>query len=242
MDAIWLPTRPQGAKEGVLCAWGISVTGERVLLAVMLGMRESQKDWTALARDLTGRGLQCPQLIVSDGSPGLITTIEQCWPGADRQRCTVHRLRNLLAKLPEAERERVRSAYWQILDDAQSIAEGEQGMRALIGQLTDHGYHAAAACLADDLPALLVGLSYPLRHRRKSRSTNLLERSLGEVRRRTKVISRFPGEQSCLSLCWARLVRLLRNAAPKKPETLDPTGRAPRSQPVTAPTKTSQAP
>ena len=115
LDAIYLPVRPSGAKEGVLCAWGISETGERVLLAVMLGMRESVDDWTALGRDLTGRGLPCPQLVVADGAPGLNNAIEQCWPEADRQRCTVHRLRNLLAKLPERERERVRAAYWQAL-------------------------------------------------------------------------------------------------------------------------------
>ena len=56
-----------------------------------------------------------------------------------------------------------------------------------------------------DLEALCVHLDYPLKHRRRWRSTNLLERSLGEVRRRTKVIGRFPGESSCLSLCWAVL-------------------------------------
>jgi transposase-like protein len=50
-----------------------------------------------------------------------------------------------------------------------------------------------------------VHLRYPLKHRRRWRSTNLLERSLGEVRRRTKVIGRFPGQTSCLSLCWAVL-------------------------------------
>jgi putative transposase len=205
LDAIYLPVRPSGAKEGVLCAWGISETGERVLLAVMLGMRESEEDWLALGRNLTGRGLPCPQLVVADGAPGLNNAIEQCWPEADRQRCTVHRLRNLLAKLPERERERVRAAYWQALDEADSINDGERRMRELIGELTDTGYHAAAACLADDLDALIVHLKYPLRHRRKWRSTNLLERSLGEVRRRTKVIGRFPGEHSCLSLCWAVL-------------------------------------
>jgi putative transposase len=205
LDAIYLPVRPSGAKEGVLCAWGIAETGERVLLSVMLGMREAEEDWLALGRDLTRRGLPCPQLVVADGAPGLIGAIEQCWSEADRQRCTVHRLRNVLAKLPERERERVRAAYWQVLDEAQSIAEGERGMRVLIGELDQTGYTAAAACLAEDLDALLVHLRYPLRHRRKWRSTNLLERSLGEVRRRTKVIGRFPGESSCLSLCWAVL-------------------------------------
>jgi putative transposase len=59
--------------------------------------------------------------------------------------------------------------------------------------------------LADDLDALVVHLRYPIRHRRRWRSTNLLERSLGEVKRRTKVMGRFPGEDSCLTLVWAVL-------------------------------------
>ena len=70
---------------------------------------------------------------------------------------------------------------------------------------TRAGYTAAARCLADDLDALVVHLRYPTRHRRRWRSTNLLERSLGEVKRRTKVIGRFPGETSCLTLVWAVL-------------------------------------
>jgi hypothetical protein len=66
-------------------------------------------------------------------------------------------------------------------------------------------YPSAAACLAEDLPALCVHLKYFPRLRKRFRSSNLLERSLEEVRRRTKVIGRFPGETSCLSLCWAVL-------------------------------------
>lgn len=71
---------------------------------------------------------------------------------------------------------------------------------------------SAAACLAEDLPALCVHLEYPLRLRKRLRSTNLLERSLEEVKRRTKVIGRFPGETSCLSLCWAVLDLLIASA------------------------------
>jgi putative transposase len=205
LDAIYLPVRRSGAKEGVLCAWGVAETGERVLLSVALGMREAEQDWLDLGRELTARGLPAPLLLVADGAPGLITAIEQLWPTADRQRCTVHRLRNLLTKLPKRERERVRLAYWRALDEATDESDGRQRVGALIGELDRTGYAAAAACLADDLDALVAHLRYPLRHRRRWRSTNLLERSLGEVRRRTKVIGRFPGEQSCLSLCWAVL-------------------------------------
>lgn len=74
----------------------------------------------------------------------------------------------------------------------------------LVGELAS-AYPSAAACLADDVAALTVHLAYPLRLRRRLRSTNLLERSLEEVRRRTKVIGRFPGETSCLTLAWAVL-------------------------------------
>jgi len=209
LDATFLSVRPSGPKEGVLVAWGFSEDGERVLLAVMLGMRESSEDWLALARDLIGRGLGAPLLVVADGAPGLVKAIEQCWPASDRQRCCVHRARNLYAKLPERERERVKRAYWQALDDAISASDAKQRLRALVNELDTGGYSAAARCLADDLDALVVHLRYPSRHRRRWRSTNLLERSLGEVKRRTKVMGRFPGEDSCLSLVWAVLDLLI---------------------------------
>ena len=70
LDAIFLSVRPDGPKEGVLVAWGFTDAGERVLLSVMLGMRESYEDWQALGRDLIARGLGAPMLIVADGAPG----------------------------------------------------------------------------------------------------------------------------------------------------------------------------
>jgi putative transposase len=209
LDATFISVRPSGPKEGVLVAWGFTEAGERVLLAVMLGMRESYEDWQALGRDLIGRGLGAPMLIVADGAPGLIKAIEQCWPASDRQRCCVHRARNLYAKLPERERERVKHAYWQALDDAINEHDAKQRLRALVNDLDKGGFTAAAKCLADDLDALVVHLRYPPRHRRRWRSTNLLERSLGEVKRRTKVMGRFPGEDSCLTLVWAVLDLLI---------------------------------
>jgi len=205
LDAVFLSVRPEGPKEGVLVAWGFTEEGERVLLSVMLGMRESHEDWLALGRDLIARGLGAPLLIVADGAPGLIKAVEQCWPASDRQHCAVHRVRNLLAKLPERERDRIRAAYWEALDDATDERDGKRRLQMLVGELDRCGYTAAAKCLADDLDALVVHLRYPSTHRRRWRSTNLLERSLAEVKRRSKVIGRFPGETSCLTLVWAVL-------------------------------------
>jgi putative transposase len=209
LDATFVSVRPTGPKEGVLVAWGFTDEGERVLLQVMLGMRESYEDWQALGRDLIARGLGAPMLIVADGAPGLTKAIEQCWPASDRQRCCVHRARNLYAKLPERERERVKHAYWQALDDAINERDAKQRLQTLVDQLDKDGFIAASKCLADDLDALVVHLRYPTRHRRRWRSTNLLERSLGEVKRRTKVMGRFPGEDSCLTLVWAVLDLLI---------------------------------
>ena len=204
LDAIYLPVRPEGPKEGVLVAWGFTVEGERVLLDVCLGQRERVEDWLELGRGLIARGLRGPLLIVADGAPGLIRAITELWPEADRQRCAVHRLRNVLAKLPKRKdlHAGVRAAYWAALDEAADPAGAEAGLRALVGEL-EREYPSAAACLAQDLPALTIHLAYPLRLKKRLRSTNLLERSLEEVRRRTKVIGRFPGETSCLTLAWA---------------------------------------
>jgi putative transposase len=171
-------------------------------------MRESFEDWQALGRDLISRGLGAPMLIVADGAPGLIKAIEQCWPASDRQRCCVHRARNLYAKLPDRERERVKHAYWQALDDA-ITNDAKRRLQALVDQLDKDGLHRRRPLprrrprRARRAPAL------PVRHRRRWRSTNLLERSLGEVKRRTKVMGRFPGETSCLTLVWAVLDLLI---------------------------------
>jgi putative transposase len=213
LDAIYLPTRPSGQKEGVLVAWGYTTEGKRVLVAVRLGQRESHEDWLDLGRDLTRRGLRTPWFVVSDGAPGLVKAIEELWPEADRGRCAVHKLRNVVAKLPKRSglHDQVKAAYWAALDEATDPADAERRLRELVAEL-ERPYPSAAACLAEDLPALCIHLKYFPRLRKRFRSSNLLERSLEEVRRRTKVIGRFPGETSCLSMCWAVLDMFLAGA------------------------------
>src|SRR4030095_2432055 len=124
--------------------------------------------------------------------------IEEVWPQADRGRCAVHKLRNLLAKLPKRHtelREHVKRTYWAALEEAPAPAEPERRLPELIGEL-ERRYPSAAACLADDLPAVCVHLRYLPRLRKRLPSSNPLERSLEEAPPRTKVIGRFPGETS----------------------------------------------
>jgi putative transposase len=193
----------------VLVAWGFTEQGERVLLSVMLGMREAHEDWLALGRDLIARGLGAPLLIVADGAPGLIKAIEQCWPGSDRQRCCVHRARNLYAKLPERER------------SGPSRPTGRRSMTrsATATQSSDCKRWSASSTRAATPP---LPNAWPTTSTRSSctcathpdtgadgAQPTCSKRSLGEVKRRTKVMGRFPGEESCLSLVWAVLDLLI---------------------------------
>ncbi|MBV9546327.1 MAG: transposase, partial [Chloroflexi bacterium] len=123
------------------------------------------------------------------------------------------KLRNLVAKLPKRAglHDEVKAAYWAALDEATDAVDAERRLSKLLAEL-ERPYPSAAACLAEDLPALCIHLNYFPRLRKRFRSSNLLERSLEEVKRRTKVIGRFPGETSCLSMCWAVLDLFLAGA------------------------------
>lgn len=205
LDAIYLKLRPTDEPaEGVLVAWGITLEGQKVLLGLQLGSRESYESWLDFGRDLKKRGMRAPAMVVADGAPGIWKATRELWEHADEQRCTVHALRNITSKLPERLHREVKARYWQILDDATSAGEAKAGLLALAGDYRT-AYPSAMRTIDDHADQLVAHLRFPLEHRKRTRSTNLLERTFVEVRRRTKIIGRFPGETSALSLIWAVL-------------------------------------
>ena len=185
-------------------AWGVTLEGRKVLLGLALGSRESYENWLAFGRDLADRGLRAPALIVADGAPGLWKAARELWPAAEEQRCTVHALRNVTGKLPERHHREFKARWWRVFDDAASPADARRGLEAIVADYRG-AYPSAMAVITDNLDALVAHLRWPTEHRKRIRSTNLLERTFVEVRRRTKVIGRFPGETSALSLIWAVL-------------------------------------
>ncbi len=205
LDAIYLKLRPEDEPaEGVLCAWGVTLEGQKVLLGLALGSRESYESWLYFGRDLIERGLRAPALVVADGAPGLWKAARELWPQAAEQRCTVHALRQVTAKLPGRHHREVKARWWRIFDEADSPAEARDELVALAVEYRG-AYPSAAQVIERDVDALVSHLRFPSEHRKRIRSTNLLERTFVEVRRRTKVIGRFPGETSALSLVWAVL-------------------------------------
>jgi len=205
LDAIYLKLRPTDEPaEGVLVAWGITLEGQKVLLGLQLGSRESYESWLDFGRDLKARGMRAPALIVADGAPGIWKATRELFEHAAEQRCTVHALRNITSKLPERLHREVKARYWQVLDDAASAAEAKAGLLALAGDYRT-AYPSAMKTIDEHADQLVCHLRFPIEHRKRTRSTNLLERTFVEVRRRTKIIGRFPGETSALSLIWAVL-------------------------------------
>ena len=205
LDALYLKLRPDDQPaEGVLVAWGVTLEGRKVLLGLALGSRESYENWLAFGRDLVDRGLRAPALIIADGAPGLWKAARELWPAAEEQRCTVHALRNVTGKLPERHHREFKARWWRVFDDAASPVDARRGLEAIVADYRG-AYPSAMAVITDNLDALVAHLRWPTEHRKRIRSTNRLERTFVEVRRRTKVIGRFPGETSALSLIWAVL-------------------------------------
>jgi putative transposase len=205
LDAIYLKLRPDDTpSEGVLVCWGVTLEGRKVLLGLALGSRESYDSWLAFARDMIARGLRAPALVIADGAPGIWKAVRELWPDTLEQRCTVHALRNVTGKLPERHHQELKTRWWKAFDDARSPGEATRELQGIIADYRT-AYPSAMAVIQADLPALVTHLRFPSEHRKRIRTTNLLERTFVEVRRRTKVIGRFPGETSALTLIWAVL-------------------------------------
>ena len=214
LDASFFRMHPGSPAEPVLAAWGITTGGKPAFIGLAPGTGESADAWHAFLTDLKDRGLASPLLIISDGAPGLIAAIEQAYPKALRQRCLIHRCRNILAKIPAGMQAEVKDAYWKIFDTGDLKTPPGPKLAELTGARISEmaakysaTYPSAMKCLTTDAAGLTAYLRLPAEHHHRIRHSNFIERTFGETRRRTKVIGRLPGETSCLTLVWAVLDR-----------------------------------
>lgn len=136
-------------------------------------------------------------------------------PDSLRQRCLIHRARNILARVPTHVQGEVKAEFWKIFNDVDeapgtaALAEVRRRAKRFATKWRPL-YPAAVECFEDDFEHLVTYLRFPAEHWQRIRHSNFIERTFGETRRRVKVIGRLPGEQSCLSLVWAVLDRASR--------------------------------
>jgi putative transposase len=178
-------------KKQVLVAYGITLAGQKEIIAFRQASSESESQWEALLRDLYQRGLSgenC-RLVATDGCAGLHAALDAVYPFILRQRCWAHKLRNVSNRIR-------RKDVTECMAEAKKIYLASNRREAVkvfnnwkVRWL--ERYPDAVKCLERDLDELLNHMSCPLAHRIKVRTTNVIERSFREVRRRTRTISCF---------------------------------------------------
>lgn len=213
LDASFFKYHANAGAEPVLAAWGSTPTASRCSSG-STPRRPSRTDaWSGFLSDLGERGLGSALLVISDGAAGLISAAELTMPGALRQRCLIHRARNIVAKVSKNALAEVKADYWAIFDVPEEIEPGLDAV-AFANKRIDQvalrwrdSYPVAVRCLLSDRESLTVYLQMPREHWPRIRHSNLIERTFGQTRRRVKVIGRLPGEHSVTSLVWAVLDR-----------------------------------
>jgi putative transposase len=206
LDATYLKARVDGrvVSRAVVIATGVTVDGSREVLGLDVGDSEDGAFWTAFLRSLRARGLVGVQLVISDAHTGLKQAISAVMAGAAWQRCRVHFLRNVLARVPRGSAEMVAAAIRTILAQPTGAEVIEQVDK--VAAMLAPKFPAVAAMLADAREDLTAFCHFPTAHWTKIWSTNPLERVNKEVKRRTNVVGIFPDDAAVLRLTGAVLI------------------------------------
>lgn len=206
VDATWLKVRHDGrvCNDAVLIAVGVRDTGHREVLGVALADSESEASWNDLFRDLRDRGVEDVGLVVSDDHRGLVKALSRHFHGAGWQRCQVHLMRNLIAKTPKRRLGRMTAALKDVFA-ASDRTEATRRLAVMVEEVSSWDT-TLANWLEEAVPDALSLHDWPNGHHRHIRSTNMLERHHGELKRRTRVVRIFPNRDAALRLVSALLM------------------------------------
>jgi transposase-like protein len=192
--------------QAVLVTVGFTTTGRREVLDWRVADSESEQSWGEVFKSLKDRGLGCVQLVVSDAHSGIRSAISRHMQGASWQRCRVHFKREMGRKVSYKKLK-------QLMGELSSVFAPEEKAECLLraqemAARWEQTAPAVAALLRSGIEDCLAVLSIPEHHRRKFRSTNLLENMMKRLKKRTKVVGVFPNRASCDRLIGAQLLEL----------------------------------
>lgn len=207
LDARYEKVRQDGQirDAAVLLAAGVDLGGNRQILGVSVSLSEAEIHWRSFLQSLVARGLSGVQLVIADNHAGLKAARQAVFGGVPWQRCQFHLQQNAQAYVPR------RSMLKEVAQDLRSVfdAPDRAAAESYLAQLV-RKYETRAGKLADwmeqAVPEGFSVFAFPVEHRRRLRTTNVLERLSREIRRRTRVVNIFPNEASCLRLTSAILM------------------------------------
>ncbi len=208
LDATYVKAH-EGARvvsKAIIVATGVAADGNREVLGLAVGDSEDRAFWTAFLRSLRARGLAGVRLVISDAHEGLKHSIERVMLGSSWQRCRVHFLRNVLAKVPKGSAEMVAAAIRTVFAQPDAAAVADQ--LASIAEKLGRQFPAVEAMLREAGADICAFAAFPVVHWKKIWSTNPLERVNKEIKRRTNVVGIFPNEAGVVRLAGSILLEV----------------------------------
>ena len=201
-DGVYFTPRLQHERQCLLVLIGADAQGRKELLAVEDGFRESTQSWRELLlrlRDENGLALD-PELATGDGGLGFWQALHEVWPKTKQQRCWVHKIANVLNKLPASLQGKAKQDLHAIYE-AENRAAAEVALDRFVGKYGAK-YDKAAACLAKDRGSLLAFYGFPAEHWKHVRSTNPIESTFATLRLRTDKTKGCLSRQSALAMVF----------------------------------------
>lgn len=202
-DGLYVKAGLQDTKAALLVLIGALTDGQKVVLAVESGQRESKESWGAVLRDLRARGLNPWRCTVADGHLGIWAALAEQQPTAAEQRCWNHRITNVLDALPQKEQAQART-----LLGAMPYAESQAACEALRAQFEKRYQPVAPKAverLTHDWERLITFYQFPREHWRHLRTTNVVESPFAAARLRTGAAKRFKKVDSATAIIWKLL-------------------------------------
>jgi len=206
-DGIYLGAGMEKEKTALLCVLGGREDGEKGLLSIEPGYRESTESWAGTLRDLRSRGLQAPLLAIGDGALGLWAALDEVFPTTEHQRCWNHRVLNVQAKLPKRLQPEARHKLHEMAY-AETQAACEEIRDQYVADLRTADQHSAAETVLRDWEEFVTFYHYPKEHWIHLRTTNPLESIFGGVRLRTDAAKRLRRRNNALYLVFKIVERL----------------------------------
>jgi len=183
VDGIYSGLRAENQRLCALVVIGVNAQGEKQLLAIEDGVRESTQSWREVLLNLQARGLNAPALAIGDGAMGFWGALEEIYPSTRQQRCWVHKTRNVLNALPKSGQPKAKQALHEIWQ-AETKATADRAFDVFLTTYEDK-YPKATACLEKDREELLTFYAFPAPHWQSLRTTNPIESTFGTIRHRT---------------------------------------------------------
>lgn len=184
-DGVHFRVRLEDDRVCTLVLIGVRPDGTKELVAVEDGYRESKESWLSVLRGLKRRGMQPPALAVGDGALGFWAAVREVWPETREQRCWVHKVANVLDKLPKRLQGQAKSALYEIMN----AATKDDAVNAITAFKDEYEakYPKAVASVLDNQEGLLTFFDFPAEHWKHIRSTNIIESAFATLRLRQRV-------------------------------------------------------